>query len=270
MICSIFSPRRVSPLFALAMSVAAATTLLPEESQAQADDDFPKEMSPLLAPKSFEGEVTIKVGYQYLLSLPDDFGKDPAKKWPLVVFLHGAGERGDDLRRLQKHGPPKLIASGKKIPAIVVSPQVPAGEVWNPYGVKALVDSIAASHPVDADRIYLTGISMGGFGTWDTIFLYPDFFAAAVPICGGAGVKFVMAQKLKRLPIWVFHGAKDPVVEPAHSQRVYNSLSKLGAPVKLTMYPNLQHDSWTVTYDSQEMWDWLFQQKRSVVPAVVK
>lgn len=257
--------RPASSLLALAMSVVAATPFMSPDTSAQADDDFPKMLSPALESKTFEGEVTLKVGYKYLLSLPEDFGKDPAKKWPLVVFLHGAGERGDDLRLLQKHGPPKLIANGKKIPAIVVSPQVRAGEVWNPYGVKALADSIVASHPVDMDRIYLTGISMGGFGTWDTVFAYPDFFAAAVPICGGAGVKFVMAQKIKSLPIWVFHGAKDPVVEPANSQRIYNSLSKLGAPVKLTMYPNLQHDSWTVTYDSQEMWDWLFQQKRGVV-----
>ncbi|MEZ0389455.1 MAG: PHB depolymerase family esterase [Verrucomicrobium sp.] len=244
-------------------TMAASATLI--TAAAMAEDDFPKVIAPAFKSESFEAQVTLNVGYKYLLSLPEDFGKDPARKWPLVIFLHGAGERGDDLARLQKHGPPKLIAAGKKIPAIVVSPQVPAGSAWNSHGVKALIDKIVATHPVDQDRIYLTGISMGGFGTWDTLFDYPDTFAAAVPICGGAGVKFVMAQRVKNIPIWIFHGAKDPVVEPSFSQRIYTTLNKLGAPVKLTLYPDLQHDSWTVTYDNQEVWDWLFQQKRTPV-----
>lgn len=217
---------------------------------------------PVLAPDAFEAEVTLKVGYKYVTALPKDFGKDAAKKWPLVVFLHGAGERGADLKLLEKHGPPKLLMAGQELPAIVVAPQVPSGEVWNPHGVKALVDHITAKYPVDAQRIYLTGISMGGFGTWDTIFEYPDLFAAAIPVCGGAGVKFINAASIKHLPLWIFHGGNDVVVEPLHSQRIHDALSKLGAPVKMTIYPGVGHDSWTATYANPEVWAWLFQQQR--------
>jgi len=212
--------------------------------------------------ESFKVEVTLKVGYRYLLSLPDDFEKEPAKKWPLVVFLHGAGERGEKLSIIKKHGPPKLLVAGQKFEAIVVSPQVSPGNVWNPHGVKALVDEIKSKYHIDDDRVYLTGISMGGFGTWDTIFEYPDVFAAAIPVCGGAGVKFVMIDRIKHIPIWIFHGAKDSVVVPAYSQKMFEALTKAKAPVQFTLYPNAAHDSWTETYANPDVWTWLFQQKR--------
>jgi len=218
-----------------------------------------------LTAESFQAEVKVNVGYEYLLSLPEDYITAPAdKKWPLVVFLHGAGERGSDLEMLKKHGPPKLLAAGQKFDAIIACPQVPAGDIWNPYGVKALVDELLKNHRIDTSRLYLTGISMGGFGTWDTVMQYPDLFAAALPVCGGAGVKFILADRLKTLPIWIFHGGKDPVVEPAYSQRMFGALNKIGAPVQLTMYPELSHDSWTRTYDDPKVWEWLFQQKKPV------
>jgi poly(3-hydroxybutyrate) depolymerase len=154
--------------------------------------------------QSFSGEVTLKVGYRYLLSLPEGYEADTAKKWPLLVFLHGSGERGDNLELLNKHGPPKLIAAGKKFEAIVVSPQVPNKNIWNAHGVKALIDDLAKKHRVDTSRIYLTGISMGGFGTWDTALAYPDTFAAIVPICGGAGS--FTETRMARCP-WIFPSA---------------------------------------------------------------
>ncbi len=214
--------------------------------------------------KSFESEITIKLGYQYLLTLPDGYAADSSKRWPLVVFLHGAGERGSDLELVKKHGPPKLIAAGKKFDAIVVCPQVPAGEFWNPHGVKALVDAISKGHRVDAKRIYITGISMGGFGTFDTITAYPDTFAAAIPICGGAGINVVKFGPLKDLPIWMFHGAKDPVVPVSFSEmaNAWFKRSGGGKNVKMTIYPDAQHDSWSQTYDNPEVWTWLFQQSR--------
>jgi predicted peptidase len=216
-----------------------------------------------LVPQSFEAEVPLKVGYKYLLSLPEGYETAQDKKWPLIVFLHGAGERGDNLELLKKHGPPKLTAAGKKFEAIVASPQVPGGQVWNPHGVKALVDELIKTHRVDTNRIYLTGISMGGFGTWDTIFEYPDVFAAAAPVCGGAGVKFVIAEQIKHIPLWIFHGGKDVVVEPAYSQRMYDVMTKLKANVQLTMYPGVGHDSWTRTYDDPKLWEWLFLQTKA-------
>ncbi len=202
----------------------------------------------------------LQAHYNYLLALPEDYEANKEKKWPLIVFLHGAGERGDNLELLKKHGPPKLVAAGQKIPAIVVSPQCLPKLIWNPHAVKALTDFIVRTLRVDASRIYLTGISMGGFGTWETGMEYPETFAALVPICGGAGVRFVMAERIQHKPIWIFHGAKDPVVEPAYSKRMFDVLTKLKAPVKLTMYPEAMHDSWTAAYNDPELWKWLFEQ----------
>jgi predicted peptidase len=211
--------------------------------------------------EEFRGSVSVEVGYRYLLSLPDGYQGDVTRKWPLVVFLHGAGERGSDLEMLKKHGPPKLIAAGQKFDAIIASLQCPSGEIWNSHGVKALTDDLIKKHRVDGDRVYLTGLSMGGFGTWDTAFDYPQTYAAIVPICGGAGVRWLIADRLKHLPIWIFHGAKDPVVEPALSQKMYHALKNSGSDVKLTLYPDLMHDSWTAAYGDPALWEWLFQQK---------
>ncbi|TDU72846.1 phospholipase/carboxylesterase [Prosthecobacter fusiformis] len=234
------------PLFSLFLALAM-TTLLPAAEQ---------------TPQSFEGEVTLKVGYKYLLTLPEGYEADTAKKWPLLVFLHGAGERGDDLELLKKHGPPKLIAAGKKFEAIVVCPQVPLKNIWNEHGVKALTDEMVRTHRVDTSRIYLTGISMGGFGTWDTALAYPDTYAAIAPICGGAGVGHVMAERIKDLPCWIFHGDNDRAVTVDFSIKMHGALQKIGSSAKLTLYPGVGHDSWTQTYDNEEFWTWLFAQKR--------
>lgn len=213
--------------------------------------------------EEFTGKLTLDVSYRYLLSLPDGYQTDAQKKWPLMVFLHGAGERGTDIEMLKKHGPPKLIAAGQKFNAIVASLQCLPRQIWNPHGVKALTDHLIQTLRVDADRVYLTGLSMGGFATWETALEYPDTYAAIVPICGGAGVRFVMADRIKHLPVWIFHGAKDPVVEPAYSQKMYDALKKVGGNVKLTLYPDALHDSWTAAYNDPELWKWMFEQKRS-------
>ena len=213
--------------------------------------------------QTFEGQVTLAVKYDYLISLPQGYESEANKRWPLVVFLHGSGERGSQVEQVMRHGPPKLIAAGKAIPAIVISPQCPHGQIWNPHGVHALTQHVMQTHRVDADRVYLTGLSMGGFGTWETAMEYPQTYAALVPICGGAGVRFVMAETIKHVPVWIFHGEKDTVVEPAFSKRMNDVLLKLGAQPKLTLYPDAGHDAWTATYDDKAMWDWLFQQKRA-------
>lgn len=219
-----------------------------------------------LTPRQFSGEITLKVGYSYLQSLPDGYDADPNKKWPLLVFLHGAGERGNNLDQLKLHGPPKLIAAGKKFDAIVISPQVPLKNIWNPHAVKALIDEVTRTERVDTSRIYLTGLSMGGFGTWDTALAYPDTFAAIAPICGGAGVGFVMADRIKDLPCWIFHGDQDGAVSVEFSTKMHGALKKAGSEAKLTIYPGVGHDSWTRTYDNPEFWDWLFAQKRPTAP----
>jgi predicted peptidase len=214
--------------------------------------------------KVFQGKQELAVGYRYLLALPEGYETDTAKRWPLIVFLHGAGERGEDLKLLLKHGPPKLIDQGKDLGAIVVSPQVPTVQIWEPHGVKALTDEVTATLRVDKQRIYLTGISMGGFGTWETAFAYPDTYAAIVPICGGTGVRWLLAERLKHLPAWIFHGAKDTVVPPENSEKIHAALKKSGSHARMTIYPDAGHDSWTAAYADPELWLWLMQQQRVV------
>jgi predicted peptidase len=211
--------------------------------------------------KQFEKDITVKVKLNYLLYLPEGYAKG-GKAWPLLLFLHGAGESGDDLNKVKTHGPPKLIESGKDFPCIVVSPQSPGRRFgWNTDSLNALLDDVTAKYKVDKDRVYLTGLSMGGYGTWALAAEHPERFAALVPICGGGNP--ADAAKLKDLPIWVFHGGKDRVVPPKNSEGMVQALKDAGAEnVKFTLYPDAGHDSWTETYNNPEVWDWLFKQKR--------
>ncbi|MEZ4668964.1 MAG: alpha/beta fold hydrolase [Anaerolineae bacterium] len=202
----------------------------------------------------------------YLLHLPPDYAQSHAKKWPIILFLHGMGERGnepDHLERLKKHGLPRMLESRGDFPFIVVSPQCP-GESWWPYEVHALnafLDDIVERYPVDLSRIYLTGLSMGGFGTWGLAAMYPHRFAAIAPICGG-GIP-AMAAALKDLPIWAFHGALDEIVPLSNSEKMVDALRALGANVRFTVYPDLMHDSWTVTYDNPELYSWFMENQRA-------
>ncbi len=199
-----------------------------------------------------------QVQLKYLLYLPKDYAAK--ESWPLLLFLHGAGERGDNLDLVKKHGPPKLIAEGKEFPFLVVSPQCPQGHWWQPQELTALVDEIVEKYKVDQNRIYVTGLSMGGFGTWALGSQSPGRFAALVPICGG-GEPF-WSLLLAKVPIWVFHGAKDPVVPIARSEQMVEALKKRGGNVKFTAYPEAGHDAWTETYANPELYDWLLAQKR--------
>ena len=130
------------------------------------------------------------------------------------------------------------------------------------HGVKALADEIIRTHRVDTSRLYLTGISMGGFGTWNTALAYPDTYAAIAPICGGAGVGFLIAERIKDLPCWIFHGDAEKAVTVDFSTKIHEALKKAGSSAKLTIYPGVGHDSWTRTYENPELWEWLFTQKR--------
>lgn len=208
--------------------------------------------------KACELGRNVKVTMKYLLYLPKDYG--PKDSWPLMLFLHGAGERGANLELVKKHGPPKLVEAGKELPFIVVSPQCPQGRWWEPMELATLLDEIVEKHKVDKDRIYVTGLSMGGFGTWTLAAYQPKRFAAIVPICGG-GEPFA-TMLLAHVPAWVFHGAKDPVVPLERSQKMVDAMKKFGGNVKLTVYPEAGHDSWTETYANPQLYEWLLQQKR--------
>ena len=211
--------------------------------------------------KHFEKEITVKVKLDYLLFLPEGYG-DGDKKWPLILFLHGAGESGDDLAKVKIHGPPKIVETKHDLPFIVVSPQSP-GRGWNVDALKGLLDEVLTDYRVDRNRVYLTGLSMGGFGTWSLAAAYPDTFAAIAPICGGGNPS--EAKRLKDLPIWVFHGAKDPVVPLARSQDMVDALKAAGAAeknLKFTVYPEAGHDSWTETYNNPELYEWFLSHQR--------
>ncbi|MGE5608986.1 MAG: prolyl oligopeptidase family serine peptidase [Bacillota bacterium] len=205
-----------------------------------------------------EKQVAVKL--DYLLYLPEAYDKDSAKKWPLILFLHGAGERGSDVNKVKVHGVPKIVEGKKDFPFIVVSPQCPEDRWWEPFELNALLDEIMASYRVDADRVYLTGLSMGGFGTWDLAMRSPGRFAAIAPICGGGNP--VMAFRIKDIPAWVFHGEADPVVPLQRSVEMVEALKKVKADVKFTTYPGVGHDSWTQTYENPELYTWFLSHRR--------
>ncbi|MHC4116519.1 MAG: carboxylesterase family protein [Planctomycetota bacterium] len=211
--------------------------------------------------QDFEKTITRTLKCKYLLSLPKDYGKKD-KRWPLMLFLHGAGERGSNLDLVKKHGPPKLIENGKDLPFIVVSPQCPSGVWWNDKldVLINLLDDVVSRYKVDKERVYLTGLSMGGYGSWALGSRYPDRFAAIAPICGG-GTR-IMAFGLTKTPIWAFHGAKDKVVPLDESEAMVKAINSRGGNVKLTVYPEAGHDSWTETYDNQELYAWFLKHRR--------
>jgi predicted peptidase len=192
----------------------------------------------------------------YLLTLPDGYDRTPEERWPLVVFLHGSGERGDQVDLVAKHGPPKRVAEGAAFPFILVSPQCPAEEWWTEQPLLELIDHLEKQLRVDPGRIYLTGLSMGGYGTWHFATLAPQRFAAIAPICGG-GVPYKM-RWIKHLPVWAFHGAKDSVVPLDESARLVEALKAAGnTATKFTIDPEAGHDSWTAAYADPALYGWL-------------
>lgn len=197
---------------------------------------------------------------QYLLYLPPDY-ESRAAEWPLLLFLHGAGERGDDLELVKVHGPPKMIAQGMDFPFVVISPQCPEDEIWSLEVLHSLLEEIVETHRIDTSRIYVTGLSMGGYGSWGLAYTYPDLFAAAVPICGGGDSE--KAPRMKEIPTWVFHGAKDTAVPLQRSQEMVDALKAAGGNVRFTVYPEADHvGAWENAYDDPQLWEWLTKQRR--------
>jgi predicted peptidase len=210
-----------------------------------------KPQDKLLTPHSFEHRVTLRANY--LLFLPKGYDAGADKRWPLILFLHGAGERGTNVWEADIHGPAKYIAGHPDFPFILVSPQCPPNQAWSGDVLLGLLDEVGAKYKVDPQRVYLTGLSMGGFGAWDLSVAHPERFAAR--------------QALKGMPVWAFHGGKDNVVPPAESERMVQALKGLGADeVKLTIYPEATHNSWEQTYSNPEFYQWLLAHKRAPAP----
>ena len=220
--------------------------------------------------KHFQFKKTLTVDLNYLLFLPKGYQAKAEKRWPLILFLHGSGERGTNVWKVATHGPPKNVAENPDFPFMIVSPQCPEGEHWSNDKLLALLEEITRDYAVDTERIYLTGLSMGGYGAWNLGISYPEKFAAIAPICGGGELITVIlssrdkAPALKSLGVWAFHGGKDPVVPVEESQRMVNALKKVGVKdVKLTIYPEVQHNSWTEAYKDPELYKWLLEHRRN-------
>ncbi|MBP7460415.1 MAG: prolyl oligopeptidase family serine peptidase [Candidatus Delongbacteria bacterium] len=216
-----------------------------------------------LIPQRFEKKIKKQLELAYWLFLPNDYHPKSKTGYPMILFLHGAGERGDDLEKVKIHGIPKVAMADSTFPFIVLAPQCPENGWWTEYSdeLNGLIEAVIEHYAVDTNRIYITGLSMGGFGTWDMAIRYPHRFAAIAPICGGSLP--ILAHRIQHLPVWAFHGVKDPVVPVAFSEEMIKKLQSLNAPVKLTLYPDAGHDSWTETYNNPELYQWFLSQKKA-------
>ncbi|MEM9236586.1 MAG: prolyl oligopeptidase family serine peptidase [Verrucomicrobiota bacterium] len=220
-------------------------------------------MTASAAPKESTGDFESSTGdaLSYLLIEPDPAAFPAEAKRPLVVFLHGSGERGSDLEKVKTHGPPKQALEGLGLPFVVLAPQCPPKQWWKIETVIELVKEVAANHDIDPKRIHLTGLSMGGYGTWAILAEEPDLFASAVPICGGGDPSTVEA--FKNLPIWAFHGEEDDVVPVEKTREMETALREAGAKqLRTTYFPGVDHDSWTPAYSDPALYAWMMLQTK--------
>jgi len=202
----------------------------------------------------------------YLISLPLQYSSEEAD-WPLILFLHGAGERGNNLQLLRKHGIPRIVSEMADFPFITISPQCPENDWWlnKLQDLKFLLDTVIKQYRVDISKMYLTGLSMGGFGTWHMAVEYPDLFAAIAPVCGGGlGILGFPERvlEIKDLPIWAFHGGKDNIVSAEESRILIRTLKDAGGRPLLKIYPEAGHDSWTETYSDPELYEWFMSNQK--------
>ena len=239
------------------------------------DPSPPPSLSAKFAVRVFTNEAGNVLRYRLL----QPAGYDPAHRYPLVLFLHGAGERGSNNVAQLKNGVLEFATDERQAnyPAFVVVPQVPMQQKWSDTDWRAtqaelpakptsslsmamdLLKALRTEFAIDGDRIYVTGVSMGGFGTWDAICRYPGVFAAAVPVCGGGDEK--KADLIKDLPIWCFHGEQDGVVLVIRSRNMIEAIRQAGGSPKYTEYPGVGHNAWDAAYRDPSLYDWLFAQK---------
>lgn len=216
-------------------------------------------------PSDSQKKCSFNITFQmeYLLFLPESYAQSTNEEFPLILFLHGAGERGSDLDSVKRHGIPKIVETNPDFPFIAVSPQCPEDSWWTSelHTINGLIEEVVEKYKVDTSRIYLTGLSMGGFGTWSLASMHPERFAAIAPVCGGGEVRQIL-RSLTEMPIWTFHGQKDDVIPFSRSEEIVTALKKHGSSIKFTIYPEAGHDSWTETYDNPELYEWFLKHSR--------
>ena len=209
----------------------------------------------------FKKSFTQEVSSYYLLDLPKDYAEKT--DWPLVVYLHGYSESGNDLEMVKQNEPPKLVAEGKQFPFVVVSPQGPSGFYWRGNVIMGLIDQIVENYSIDTSRVYMTGKSMGGYGTWQISHEYPERFAAIAPIAGGGlFVSPYFMDRLKGLPVWAFHDKRDDLVPCQESVRMVEGVNATGGNAKLTTYDQGTYDAWTEAYNNDEFYDWFLKHSK--------
>ena len=224
----------------------------------------PQRLSPMARDQQWwyamRRKLNLSATYRHVVVKPRGYDEDPGKQWPLLVFLHGSGERGEDLAKVEVHGPQKYLRGRADSPFLIVIPQCPDRERWQPAMLEGLLEEVLKGYRVDEDRVYLTGLSLGGYGTWDWAMASPGRFAAVVPICGRGDA--TDAGRIADVPTWVFHGDADDAVPVRASYDMIDALAKANGRVRWTIYPGVGHDSWTRTYEDPEVYAWLLRQRR--------
>ncbi len=215
--------------------------------------------------KIFSDPQNFTFNLGYYIYLPDNYSK---VKLPLVLFLHGAGERGEDLGLIETHGLPKLIKKGKNFPFIIIAPQCPSHLWWSdPLPVdllSSLIDEVLLLDFVDEKQVYCTGLSMGGYGTFALSIKRPELFSAIISICGGVDIQnYFKLKNLKNMPIWMFHGDQDQIIPLNNSEQIYNVLKSKNKNIKLTVYKNTGHNSWDKAYDDKRIYSWFLKFKKN-------
>lgn len=263
---------RLFALLALTCWTVSNVTVFAQETKPVEEDP-----AKLFEPREFAGKSGAQLKYRLLKPSP----YHPDRKVPLVIFLHGAGERGDDNLAQLKHGMADFCKRERReqYPCYILAPQCPTGKKWSDVDwsssksnlpaepsesmqlVFEVVETMIEDAPVDKNRIYITGLSMGGYGTWDALARKGRYFAAAAPICGGGDPQTV--EQFKTVPIWCFHGDQDKGVPVSRSREMIEALKQAGGSPKYTEYPGVGHDSWTQTYRNPDFYAWLFAQHRS-------
>jgi predicted peptidase len=211
-------------------------------------------------PEEFQGTLTREVRMKYLLFIPEGYNTD--QKWPLIMYLHGGSRRGTDIEKLREpgYGLPAGVEKNKSFPFIVLSPQCPDGEYWtDSEALVALLDEVMKSYSVDPQRVYLTGHSMGGRGTWYLAYKHPERFAAIAPM-SGLFLSTAWASRLKNMPIWAFHGAKDEIAPISEAEEMVKALKAVGNDVRFSVLPDRDHYILDV-YENQELYSWFLQHR---------
>jgi predicted peptidase len=266
----------INPALILALHIAATALLYNPAHAEQPPQSQPDELADFQARVYDDGNGNT---LPYRLLVPDQADAP----MPVLLFLHGAGERGDDNRRQLIHGKDLLTKAAREFGCIVVAPQCPPGQKWSIVDwskdkitfsdepsvpmrlANDLIDSLAEQYNIDTNRLYIMGLSMGGYGSWDAVCRWPGRFAAAAPVCGGADP--AQANLLVNTPIWAFHGDADQVVSPDLTRNMIQAIKEAGGEPKYTEYPGVGHNSWSRAFADPDLLPWLTSQSLEADPA---